>query len=67
MATAEDVENEVPPEQNESSQQHSLLPEKSPVKNDMSSVAHTEPDNSSTPEIDEKTNNKKISTPSEPR
>ncbi|PON64280.1 Coilin [Parasponia andersonii] len=65
LSTVEDVQNDVQPEQNGSSHQHSL-PEKSPVKNDMSSDTHSEPDNLSTPEIDERTDNINTSTPSKP-
>lgn len=65
--TPEDVQNEIPPKKNESSHQHILLLENSPVKNDKSPDTDGELDYLSTPESDERTNNINVTTPSEKR
>ncbi|KAL5552774.1 hypothetical protein UlMin_040175 [Ulmus minor] len=60
----EEVQNDVQIEQNDSSHQLCVLPQKSPFREDKSSESEQdEPDYSSTPENDEKTNN--IATPAE--
>ncbi|EXB82497.1 hypothetical protein L484_027672 [Morus notabilis] len=65
--TPEDVQNEIPPKKDESSHQHILLLENSPVKNDKSPDTDGELDYLSTTESDERTNNINVTTPSEKR
>ncbi|XP_062110450.1 coilin isoform X2 [Humulus lupulus] len=65
LANVEDVQSDVQPEENESSQQPSL-PGKSTVKKGKSSEIDSESDDSSTRKIDEKADSIILCTPSKP-